>query len=104
MGTSGGKGCLLHSLDGALREPALWQEPYRPKEGSAEDRARLRFDNEPWHLWDLDSPTPVSGPNRVEQVYVDYVVEAINAIYGVRDLLYEVSPLVLPSLGLLHPL
>ena len=91
VGSIGPKGgCLLRSGSGKLREPALYNQPYDPNELAS---LRLdRFDNEPWHFWDMQTNVPPSE-----------IVSSLKRLDKEKETLYEVLPLILPSLGLLHP-
>ena len=85
-----GGGCLLRSANGTLREPERMQRPYDPH--LALPLRLERFDDEPWHLWDLGQPA----------VLVPALRALCDSPHHAR--LREALPLVMPSLGLLHKL
>ena len=91
--------CLLRNADGSLREPELRHTPY---DAQAPLTSRLhRYDDEPWHLWDLaearggGSPTPAALLRPLRRLCSD--AHALERLRGVL-------PPVLPSLGILHKL
>jgi hypothetical protein len=95
LGCTCGGGCLVRGAAAGLREPSLRGRPYDP---AAPLAARLdRYDNEPWHLWDM-RPAGAAAPAGL--------VPALLALGepAHRGALQEALPLVLPSLGLLVPL
>jgi hypothetical protein len=91
-------GCMLRDASGSLREPSKSHQPYDPLAPLAEKRRR--FDNEPWHFWDLPKQTERGKDD--DGVTVASVL-LILANLSISTTLGEVVPLVLPSLGLLLP-
>jgi hypothetical protein len=82
-------GCLLRNANGTLRDPELRAAPYDPSAPLA--ARRRRFDDEPWHLWDM----------RLEESQKERS-DALLRLHAARDRLVDVLPPMLPSLGALH--
>ena len=102
--------CFQRNHDGSLREPERRLTAYDP---DASLSARLaRFDDVPWQLWDgreacatqapaahnWECETTSAPPSAIQ------LAAAIRMLSASRELLLDVIPAVMPSLGLLQPL
>ena len=76
--------------DDKLREPALRHRPYDPY--TPIEKRLQRFDNEPWHIWDL---TSTLSPQKLTSLLIN--------LKRHQSELNSLLPLILPSLGLLIP-
>ena len=93
----GDRSCLIRTKSGLLREPSMRRIPYNPVKMSLTDRLN-RFDNEPWHFWDLQE-------NNIANSHFDLNIfkKSLLILKNNKQRLDEVLPLILPSLGLLIP-
>ena len=93
----GDKSCMIRTKSGLLREPSLRHIPYKPDETmSLADRLN-RYDNEPWHYWDLQE-------ERSDNILdVQKFTKFLLTLRNNKERIEEVLPLILPSLGLLIP-
>ena len=70
----GDSSCMVRTKSGMLREPAIRQTPYDPENMPLSERLS-RYDNEPWHYWDLQE-------NNQKHQYDNLSREKIHEIFA----------------------
>jgi hypothetical protein len=107
-----GMDCLLRGPSEHLREPERTHAAYEPAQPLS---VRLQyFDNIPWQLWDLreegggalyqqEQHQPPRFPTFLF-LSREEIVRQIETLMPLREEVVHGVPLLLPSLGLLHPL
>ena len=61
-----------------------------------------RFDSIPWQLFDMKEAHKGVYYQTEQIITAEEIIAQIQHIYSRREAVYEASPLVLPSLGMLH--
>eukprot|EP00944_MAST-04C_sp_MAST-4C-sp1_P015245 g15245.t1 len=95
----GDSSCMVRTKSGMLREPSIRQTPYDPENMPLSKRLS-RYDNEPWHYWDLQENNQKHQHDNLSR---EKFMKSLLILKKYKQRIGKVLPLILPSLGLLVP-